>query len=39
MKNKPTIDQYLISTCLFIIDELNSSYNSFTKKRIKKCSG
>lgn len=35
MKNKPTIDQYLISTCLFIIDELNSSYSSFTKKELK----
>ena len=33
---EPTIDQYLLSTCLFIIDELNISYNSLNDCNLKK---
>lgn len=33
--NYPTISQYLLSTCLFIIDELNEQYNKLTKEDLK----
>ena len=33
---RPTIDQYLVSTCLLIIDELNISYKGYTKEELKK---
>ncbi len=32
---RPTIDQYLLSTCLFIIDELNELYSNCTKEELK----
>ena len=32
----PTIDQYLLSTCLFIIDEFNDMYKNITKLELKK---
>lgn len=32
---KPTISQYLISTCLFIIDELNEQYAGLSKEELK----
>jgi hypothetical protein len=31
----PSISQYLISTCLYIIDELNEQYKSLTKAELK----
>lgn len=31
----PTIDQYLLSTCLFIIDEFNGLYKDIEKKKLK----
>ena len=33
---KPSISQYLLSTCLFIIDELNEQYGSLSKDELKK---
>ena len=33
--NKPTINQYLLSTCLFIIDELNEQYKDLSKDELK----
>lgn len=33
---RPTIDQYLVSTCLLIIDELNISYKGYTQEELKK---
>lgn len=33
--NKPTIDQYLLSTCLFIIDELNEKYEDVEPDDLK----
>ncbi len=35
MEKKPSISQYLISTCLFIIDELNDKYSNVEKKELK----
>lgn len=32
----PTIDQYLLSTCLFIIDEFNEMYKSVDNKELKR---
>lgn len=32
---EPNIDQYLLSTCLFIIDDLNTSYQNYSKKDLK----
>lgn len=32
----PTIDQYLLSTCLFIIDEFNDKYQNISKSELKK---
>lgn len=32
----PTIDQYLLSTCLFIIDEFNGLYKDIDKKELKR---
>ena len=32
---KPTISQYLLSTCLFIIDELNEQYGRLSKEELK----
>lgn len=32
---EPHIDQYLLSTCLFIIDDLNTSYQNYSKKNLK----
>lgn len=32
----PTISQYLLSTCLFTIDELNEQYNRLSKEDLKK---
>ncbi len=32
----PTIDQYLLSTCLFIIDEFNEMYDSIDNIQLKK---
>ena len=34
----PTIDQYLLSTCLFTIDELNEQYGNLSKEELKKVS-
>jgi hypothetical protein len=34
----PTIDQYLLSTCLFIIDEFNQMYSYIDKDDLKKIS-
>ena len=34
----PTIDQYLLSTCLFTIDELNEQYGNLSKEELKKIS-
>ncbi|HHX62476.1 MAG TPA: hypothetical protein GX707_17460 [Epulopiscium sp.] len=34
--SKPTIDQYLLSTCLFIIDEFNGLYKDVDKKELKR---
>lgn len=31
----PTIDQYLLSTCLFIIDEFNNMYNNTSNEELK----
>ncbi|RJE48914.1 MULTISPECIES: hypothetical protein [unclassified Dehalobacter] len=36
MNLNPTIDQYLLSTCLFIIDEFNGLYQNLPKSEIKK---
>ncbi|ALS28933.1 MULTISPECIES: hypothetical protein [Paenibacillaceae] len=36
MSLSPTIDQYLLSTCLFIIDEFNELYKGFSKDDLKK---
>jgi len=36
MGYNPTLDQYLLSTCLFIIDELNVLYGNFDKQQLKK---
>jgi len=33
--NKPSISQYLISTCLFTIDELNEQYGKLSKEELK----
>ena len=33
---KPTISQYLLSTCLFAIDELNEQYKNVPKEDLKK---
>lgn len=33
--NTPTISQYLVSTCLFTIDELNEQYKSLDKEQLK----
>ena len=33
---QPTIDQYLLSTCLFTIDELNEQFKLYTKDELKK---
>ena len=35
MEKKPSISQYLISTCLFIIDELNEKYSTLEKRELK----
>lgn len=32
---QPSIDQYLLSTCLFIIDELNETYGKMSKSDLK----
>ena len=32
---KPTISQYLLSTCLFTIDELNEQYRGLSKEELK----
>lgn len=32
---KPTIEQYLLSTCLFTIDELNEQYRGLSKEALK----
>lgn len=32
----PTIDQYLVATCLFIIDEFNILYRGYSKEDIKR---
>lgn len=32
---KPTISQYLLSTCLFAIDELNEQYKNVPKEDLK----
>lgn len=32
----PTIDQYLVATCLFIIDEFNILYRGYTTEELKK---
>jgi len=32
---KPTISQYLLSTCLFTIDELNEQYGGLSKEELK----
>lgn len=32
---QPTIDQYLLSTCLFTIDELNEQYKGLSKDQLK----
>ena len=32
---QPTIDQYLLSTCLFIIDEFNEKYRNTSKIDLK----
>ncbi|SCX33104.1 hypothetical protein SAMN02910436_02902 [Ruminococcaceae bacterium P7] len=34
--NQPTISQYLLSTCLFTIDELNEQYCRLTKDELKR---
>lgn len=34
--NSPSISQYLISTCLLVIDEMNESYNGKSKEELKK---
>ena len=34
--NTPTISQYLLSTCLFTIDELNEQYKALDKEQLKK---
>lgn len=36
--NYPTINQYLLSTCLFIIDEFNELYRNKTKEELKEIS-
>lgn len=33
--NRPTISQYLLSTCLFTIDELNEQFRDLTKEELK----
>ena len=33
---EPTIDQYLLSTCLFTIDELNEQFGRLSKEELKK---
>lgn len=35
MNLNPTIDQYLLSTCLFTIDEFNSQYQNLSKIELK----
>ncbi|MDB8791705.1 hypothetical protein PN398_13300 [Romboutsia sp. 1001216sp1] len=35
MRLKPTIDQYLLSTCLFIIDEFNELYENLSAQELK----
>ncbi len=32
---QPTINQYLLSTCLFVIDEMNELYKYMTKEELK----
>ena len=32
---EPSINQYLLLTCLFIIDELNEQYSSLSKEELK----
>jgi hypothetical protein len=34
--NSPSISQYLISTCLLVIDEMNESYKGKSKEELKK---
>ena len=36
--NEPTISQYLLSTCLFTIDEFNEQYHNLSKEELKKVS-
>lgn len=36
MENKPSISQYLVSTCLIVIDELNERYKGKSKEDLKK---
>jgi hypothetical protein len=36
MIKEPSISQYLLSTCLFIIDEFNEMYANYTKPELKK---
>jgi hypothetical protein len=38
MGNKPTISQYLLSTYLFVIDELNEIYRDQDKLKLKETS-
>ena len=33
---KPTIDQYLVANCLYIIDEFNILYRGYTQEALKK---
>lgn len=33
--NQPTISQYLLSTCLFTIDELNEQYKNLSREELK----
>jgi len=32
---EPAINQYLLSTCLFIIDELNEQYSNLSREELK----
>lgn len=36
MSNKPSIEQYLISTCLFIIDEFNQQFKDLSREELMK---
>lgn len=33
---KPSIDQYLVANCLFIIDEFNILYRGYNKENLKR---